>query len=126
MITEGHYKYVYASDREISKLRSLKAIANVPSCKDTYPSVPQAALLGKYIPPLRADWKMAVEYPSNKSDSEKNIIANCKVFIERDDRVLKWSSNFGGSVIGIEKLGSCIAEFDLNFDLLDLSGCSQK
>ena len=126
MISDGHYKYIMASPYDISKLDSIKRISEVDGCKDTYPSVPQAALIGRYIPALRADWKMDVEYPSRNLPTEKIIIENCNIFIERDPRVLDWKGKYGSSAIDPDKISQCAVSFDKNFNKISMKQCGIK
>jgi hypothetical protein len=124
MVSSGHYKFVMASTGDFEKLNSIYHISQVAGCKDTYPSVPQAALFGGYIPALRADWKMDVEYPSHVLGSEANKLKSCSIFVERDDRVLGLEGRFESTLVSTDTIKRCSIAFDENFSRLDVTTCS--
>jgi hypothetical protein len=57
MVSTGLYEYVMASGRRIAMLKSISLISQFQGCEDTYPSAPQAALVGSYVPALRLTGK---------------------------------------------------------------------
>lgn len=122
-VSGGHYKFVRASAREISKLDSIKKLSQTAGCKDTFPSVPQAALVGNYMPALRADWKMDVEYPSHSAESEQQRLQACAIFVESDARVLNWTGKFKSTALDIRKNEKCMHTFDTNFKQINLNQC---
>jgi len=123
MVQSGHYKYIFAEKSAVAKLQSINKISKISGCKDTYPSVPQAALLGGYIPPMRADWKMNIEYPNHHGIQQQLVKANCKLFVEKDKRVLGWTGRFRSSMLDLEKFKTCTFNFDDYFDVVDFSKC---
>jgi hypothetical protein len=123
MIQSGHYKYVWASKVDFEKLSSIERISELEGCKDTYPSAPQSALIGGYAPFMRADWKMDVEFPSYKEAQSKLVSNGCKIFLEKDKRVVGWQGKFKSSAVNLESYKHCVVDFDNHFSLIDFSVC---
>jgi hypothetical protein len=119
----GHYKYVRASMSDLSKLNSLQIIGNMEGCREIYPASPQAALISSYSSVLRADWKMDIEFPSFKSAESVLLNKACKLFVEKDDRVIGWQGKFASSAIDLQKYKKCLVDFDVNFSMIDFSKC---
>jgi hypothetical protein len=123
MVQSGHYKFIWASKTDIEKLESIKNLSKQSGCKETYPAAPQAALVGGYTPYMRADWKMDVEYPSHKDALQDLAKNNCKLFVERDRRIIGWVGKFKSSAIDLNSLKYCSDSFDNHFYLIDFSLC---
>ncbi len=123
MVQDGHYRYIWASVVDFEKLKSIERLSKSMGCKDTFPSVPQSALIGNYSPPLRADWKMDVEFPSHKEAQLELFQQNCKLFVEKDKRVIGWQDKFKSSAINLDEHSHCAREFDKNFYIIDFSIC---
>ena len=122
MVLAGHYHFIRVSPREADMLASLSRIAAVSGCKDTYPSAPQSALLGRYDPALRADWKMDVEYPTHDSAAEQAKIPQCHFFVERETDIPA-AGIYKSTFLPQSLIKACARPFDSQFLELDGGAC---
>ena len=123
-VESGYYKNVYVSTRTKQLLESIQEIASKTQCFDFYPTMTSAGLLGQYIPPLRVDWQMDVEFP-NPNEGLNYLKQNrCALFVEKGDIDV---STFGKStMINLDEYAEDMQDYNDHFLLLDFNAAESR
>ena len=126
-VQSGAYRNIFVSELEFQRLEAVRRIFDSPGCAEIFPSVPQAHMTQGRVSALPAGWMLEVEYPSHPQTHDILARHSCRLFIERHQGAIGWSSQHQKAAgLDLKGLGSCLVEHDAHFWMIDFASCDMS